>query len=192
MPLGGPPQAPLGSIRSTPCGAGRLLVELDDAHAAALAGGPAASTQRLQSTHSSRFSATIVTPASPALKMSTGQASSSFFASSESSATCSSSSTSMKIPFSVAHRAERLLDAVGDLVDPLDDRNAGGFEPRDLLGRRVLLALDDRAGVAEAHALHLLVVHELAGHERDDRQSSSRSRSRQSTSSASMRPPGSV
>ena len=41
-------------------------------------------------------------------------------------------------------------------------------EPRDLLGRRVGLALDDRAGVAEAHARHL--VHEAAGHEGDDRQ----------------------
>ena len=34
--------------------------------------------------------------------------------------------------------------------------------------RRVLLALDDRAGVAEGHARHL--VHEPAGHEGDDRE----------------------
>ena len=69
----------------------------------------------------------------------------------------------MKIPcFASLIVPERLLDPVGDLVDPLDDGDAGGLEAGDLLGRRVLVALDDRAGVAEAHALHLLVVHEPA------------------------------
>ena len=46
-------------------------------------------------------------------------------------------------------------------------------------------------GVAEAHPLHLLVVHELAGHEGDDRQPQSFSFTH-SESWASMRPPGSV
>src|SRR4051812_50208886 len=114
--------------------------------------------------------------------MSTGQTSSSFLASSASPATSSETSTSMKTPSCAdpdgpGREAEEpsgidfVLHDVRDLVDPLDDGDAGCLEARDLLRRRVLLALDDRAGVAEAHALHLLVVHELAGHEGDDRQS---------------------
>ena len=40
-------------------------------------------------------------------------------------------------------------------------------EARDLFGGGVFFALDDGAGVSEGHAGH--VVHEAAGHERDDR-----------------------
>ena len=73
----------------------------------------------------------------------------------------------MKMPVQLLGSAIRprpsvSLTRVGDLVDPLDHRDAGRLEAGDLLGGRVLGALDDRAGVAEAHALHLLVVHELA------------------------------
>src|SRR3954452_10332074 len=100
--------------------------------------------------------------------MSTGQTSSSLRASSTSPLTSSATSTSIKVPSASA--IELLLNDVRDLVDALDDRDAGGLEAGDLLGRRVLLALHDRAGVAEGHSLHLLVVHELARHERDDRQ----------------------
>src|SRR3954449_5722659 len=111
--------------------------------------------------------------------MSTGHTSASFRARSASRATASSTSTSMKIALAVAAwlmrphscwnlRSEPLLHEVGDLGDLLRDRDAGLLEARDLLGGRVRLALDDRAGVAEAHARHL--VHELAGHERHDRQ----------------------
>src|SRR3954454_22568022 len=105
--------------------------------------------------------------------MSTGQTSSSFAAISASLATESSTSTSMKTAlssFSANPCPQLLLHRLGDLVDPLDDRDPRFLEAGDLLGRGVLGALDDRAGVAEAHPLHLLVVHELAGHEGDDRQ----------------------
>src|SRR5919112_5358093 len=62
---------------------------------------------------------------------------------------------------------ELALHDLRDLGDLLRDRDAGLGEAGDLLGRGVLLALDDRAGMAEAHARHL--VHEPAGHERHDR-----------------------
>ena len=85
-----------------------------------------------------------------------------------------------------------LLHRVGDLVDPLDHGDPGGLEAGDLLRRGVLVALDDRAGVAEAHPLHLLVVHELAGHEGDDRQPRVVLARPTRPAAASMRPPGSV
>src|SRR5581483_1764124 len=59
--------------------------------------------------------------------------------------------------------AEPLADELRDLLDPLRDRDPGFLHALDLGRRRVFLALDDRARVPEAHALHL--VHEAAGHE---------------------------
>src|SRR5215207_9671873 len=103
--------------------------------------------------------------------MSTGQTSSSLAASAASPATASSTSMPMKIASLRIGRAplgELRLHDLGDLRDLLCDGDAGLREAGDLLSRRVLLALDDRAGVAEAHARHL--VHEAPGHERDDRQ----------------------
>src|SRR3954447_24497596 len=64
--------------------------------------------------------------------------------------------------------ADLLLDEVGDLRDLLGHGDPRVVESLDLLRGRVGLALDDRAGVAEAHARHL--VHEAAGHEGHDRQ----------------------
>src|SRR5271167_2644761 len=103
--------------------------------------------------------------------MSTGQTSASFAASAGSEAVASSTSIAMNVPslrIRAFLRADLLADHLRDVLDPLGDRDAGAFEALDLLGRRVLLALDDRARVPEAHAGHL--VHEAAGHERDDRQ----------------------
>src|SRR5581483_6735487 len=73
-------------------------------------------------------------------------------------------------PASAVHprRAQPLLHQRRDRLDALGDRDARGLHALDLVGRRVGLALDDRAGVAEAHARHL--VHEPPGHEGDDRQ----------------------
>src|SRR5215216_5073743 len=106
--------------------------------------------------------------------MSTGQTSSSLEASSASSRISPETSTSMKSPcsswVSANLRSQPLLDRLRDLVDPLDDRDAGRLEAGDLLRGRVLGALDDRPRVSEGHSLHLLFVHELAGHEGDDRE----------------------
>src|SRR5437588_9991249 len=127
--------------------------------------------QSRQSTHSSRLPSTISTRPSASLKMSTGQTSSSCAASSPSPATASSTSTAMKIPsscFSANRSPQLLLHRVGNLVDPLDHGDPGALEAGNLLRCRVLGALDDRPGVAEAHPLHLLLVHELSGHEGDD------------------------
>src|SRR5947208_15648372 len=99
--------------------------------------------------HSSRFSRTISTLPFAALKMSTGQASSSFLASSASSRISSETATSMNMPWSSCVsanlRPRSLPDRVRDLVDPLDYRDPGGFEPLDFLGGGVLGALDDGA-----------------------------------------------
>src|SRR3954470_17095542 len=106
--------------------------------------------------------------------MSTGHASWSRRARSASPRTESSISTSMNVPGirrsssggGVDSRggplAEALADELGDLRDLLGDGDAGVLEARDLLGRRAGAALDDRPGVAEAHARHL--VHEAARH----------------------------
>src|SRR3954452_6295297 len=97
--------------------------------------------------------------------MSTGQTSASVAAIAASPATSGDTSTSMKrldmaaLPDPGPHHS-------GDVLDPLGDLDAGRGEARDLLARRVLLALDDGAGVPERHAWHL--VHEAAGHEGDD------------------------
>src|SRR3954451_3754562 len=102
--------------------------------------------------------------------MSTGQTSSSFAASSPSPATASSTSMPMKIAslrIGGAPLGELRLHDLRDLGDLLRDRDAGLGEPGDLLRGRVLLALDDRAGMAEAHAGHL--AHEAPRHEGDDR-----------------------
>src|SRR4051794_35477872 len=53
-------------------------------------------------------------------------------------------------------RWQQGLHDVGYLRDLLGDRDPRVGEPGDLLGRGVLLALDDRAGVAEAHPRHLV------------------------------------
>src|SRR5918995_4279604 len=115
--------------------------------------------------------------------MSTGQTSSSLEAISASPAIESSTTIPMKIASRSGIRAssipsrrgrrtdrELLLDGAGDLVDPLDDRDAGILQAGDLLSGRVLGPLHDGSGMTEAHALHPLVVHELAGHEGDDGQ----------------------
>src|SRR5207244_2242467 len=119
--------------------------------------------------HSSMFSSTTWTLPSASAKIDTGQTSSSLAASSSSPATASSTSMPMKMAsLRIGGGSQLRPHDVRDLRDLLGDGDAGLGEAGDLLGRRVLLALDDRAGVAEAHARHL--VHEPAGHERDDRQ----------------------
>src|SRR4051794_11134582 len=123
--------------------------------------------------------------------MSTGQTSASLVATAVSWATASSTSTPMKVasaltplrspPRGIQPRALRTgiglrplyprqlgLHDLRDLADLPRDGDPRLGQARDLLARRVLLALDDRAGVAEAHARHL--VHEPPGHEGDDRQ----------------------
>src|SRR3954468_20394445 len=103
--------------------------------------------------------------------MSTGQASSSFFAMSASSRTSSATSTSMNVP-GISLRlhllADLLFHEVRDLADLLRHGDPGVVQALDLLRGGVGLALDDRAGVAEAHARHL--VHEASRHEGDDRE----------------------
>src|SRR6266540_2614625 len=104
--------------------------------------------------------------------MSTGQTSASLVATAVSWATASSTSTPMKMasaltpgspPRGVQPRALRMgsglrplcsvlqlgLHDLGDLRDLLGDGDPGLGQARDLLARRVLPALDDRAGVAE-------------------------------------------
>src|SRR4051812_26426493 len=114
--------------------------------------------QSAQSTHSSRFPSTISTRPSASVKMSTGQTSSSFAANSASPAIESSTSTAMNSPcssFSATDSSPQLLlHNVGDLIDPLDHPDPGSLEAGDLLRCSVLGALDDRAGVPEAHPLH--------------------------------------
>src|SRR3972149_3050546 len=58
---------------------------------------------------------------------------------------------------------QRLLHQCGDVRYLLRHADAGLAEAADFLGGGVLLALDDRAGMAEAHAGHR--VHETPGHE---------------------------
>ena len=96
----------------------------------------------------------------------------------------------MNIPsaMSVPCLLEPLFDERRNVLDALGDGDTGRLHALDLVGRRVGLALDDGAGVPEAHAGHL--VHEPSGHEGHD---GSRDLFTviQSASSASMRPPGS-
>src|SRR4051812_22523122 len=98
--------------------------------------------------------------------MSTGQTSASVAASAVSAAASGVTSTSMKRLDMGAIR-DLGPDHLGDVLDALGDIDARGVQPGDLLARGVLLALDDRAGVPEGHAWHL--VHDPARHERDDR-----------------------
>src|SRR5439155_12754718 len=108
---------------------------------------------------------TMSTLPSLLVKMSTGQTSSSFAASCGSPATASSTSMPMKMAsLRIGGRSELAPHDLRDLRDLLGDGDACLGEAGDLLGRRVLFALDDRAGVAEAHPRHL--VHEPAGHDR--------------------------
>src|SRR5215211_8891956 len=101
--------------------------------------------------------------------MSTGQTSVSLAASCASPVTASSTSMPMKIAsLRIGRRSQLRLHDLRDLGDLLRDGYAGLCEAGDLLRGGVLLALDDRSGVAEAHAGHL--VHEAARHEGDDRQ----------------------
>src|SRR5436190_1002381 len=100
--------------------------------------------------------------------MSTGHASLSRAARSPSAAAPSSTSTAMNVPSLLMRLArprsrgrplgELGFDHLGDVLDALGDRDPGAREARDLLRGGVLLAFDDRAGVAEGHAGHL--VHE--------------------------------
>src|SRR3954453_19688444 len=98
--------------------------------------------------------------------MSTGQTSASVAASATSAATSGATSTSMK-RLDMGPLGDLGPDHLGDVLDALGDIDARGAQPGDLLGRGVLPALDDRAGVPEGHARHL--VHDPARHERDDR-----------------------
>src|SRR5947208_12422230 len=101
--------------------------------------------------------------------MSTGQTSASLAASCPSPATASSTSMPMKIAsLRIGGGSQLAPHDLRDLRDLLGNGDPGLRQARDLLGGSVLLALHDRAGVAEAHARHL--VHEAPGHERDDRQ----------------------
>src|SRR5512132_1543915 len=106
--------------------------------------------------------------------MSTGQTSASLAATAASWAASSSTSTAMKIASALTrwspprgiqprvlrqgiglrplYLGELRLHQARDVLDALGHDDAGGGQARDLLARRVLLALDDRAGVAEAHA----------------------------------------
>src|SRR4051794_27374603 len=102
--------------------------------------------------------------------MSTGQTSASLAASCASPATVSSTSIPMKMAsLRIGGGSQLRLHDLRDLRDLLGDRDPCLGQSLDLLGSGVLLALDNRPGVAEAHAGHL--VHEAAGHERHDRQS---------------------
>src|SRR5207248_8211362 len=104
--------------------------------------------------------------------MSTGQASVSLAASSESAAAWSSTSTAMKMPSSLMRRSRPLsrgrplrelgFDHLGDVLDTLGDRDPRLGQAGDLLGGGVLLAFDDRAGMAEGHPRHL--IHEAPRH----------------------------
>src|SRR3954451_7750365 len=124
-----------------------------------------------QRMHSSMLPSTMSSFPQSSAKMSTGQTSSSFAASSASPATPSSTSMPMKIAslrIGGAPLGELRLHDLRDLGDLLRDGDARLSQPGDLLRGLVLLALDDRAGMAEAHAGHL--VHEAARHEGHDRQ----------------------
>src|ERR671933_756584 len=99
--------------------------------------------------------------------MSTGQTSVSLAAIAGSPAASSATSMPMKMPSERmgsdllrgdvdAALGELGLHDLRDLGDLLGDRDPGLRQARDLLARRVLLALDDRAGMAEAHARHLV------------------------------------
>src|SRR4051794_19099836 len=99
--------------------------------------------------------------------MSTGQTSASFAAMAASEATSEATSTSMK-RLDMGPLRDLRPHHPGDVLDPLGALDAGGVQPRDLLGRGALLPLDDRAGVPKGHARHL--AHDPARHERDDRQ----------------------
>src|SRR5437016_10397891 len=124
--------------------------------------------QSSHSTHSSRFSSTMRSlPSVSCAKMLTGQTSTSFLASAASAATARSTWTSMNMP-AISMSLQAFLHERRDVLDPLRHRDAGGLHALDLVGRGVGLPLDDRAGVAEAHAGHL--VHEATRHEGDDRQ----------------------
>src|SRR6185295_1857431 len=123
------------------------------------------------STHSSRFSSTMRSaPSFACAKMLTGQTSVSFFATAASLAAAASTSTLMNIPFGISAPClgETFFDEARDVLDAFGHRDAGGIHALDLVGGGVGLALDDGAGVAEAHARHL--VHEATGHEGDDRE----------------------
>src|SRR4051812_9006861 len=101
--------------------------------------------------------------------MSTGQTSASFAASCASPVTASSTSVPMKMAsLRIGGGSQLALHDLRDLRDLLPDGDACLCEAGDLLGGGVLLPLDDGAGVAEAHAGHL--VNEAPRHERDDRQ----------------------
>src|SRR3954467_9259312 len=97
--------------------------------------------------------------------MSTGQTSVSLAAMTASAATPGAISTSMK---RLDMLGDPRADHARDVLDPLGDLDTCRGEAGDLLGRRVLLTLHDRAGVAERHAGHL--VHEAPGHEGKDRE----------------------
>src|SRR5215831_5914301 len=104
-------------------------------------------------------------PSGRCAKMLTGHTSASFFATAGSRAAASSTRTSMKVPAMLLALREAPADQLGDVLDALRHRDARALHALDLGCRGVLAALDDRAGVAEAHALHL--VHEAARHEGD-------------------------
>ena len=110
-----------------------------------------------------------------------------------SAAAASSTSTAMKMPSFLmpgAPLGDLGPDDLGDVLDPLGDGDAGLRQARDLLGGRVLLAFDDRAGVAEAHARHLCLMKRPAMKATIGRRELCSVTQR--ASSASMRPPGSV
>src|SRR5207245_7504666 len=104
-------------------------------------------------------------PSASCAKMLTGQTSTSFLVSAASAATARSTWTSMNMP-GISLALQALLHERRDVLDPLRHRDARGLHALDLVGRGVGLPLDDRPGVAEAHARHL--VHEAARHEGDD------------------------
>src|SRR2546426_11842709 len=94
--------------------------------------------------------------------MSTGHASASLAASSESAAAWSSTSTATKMPSLLTGLprtrscwrplGELGPDHLGDVLDALGHRDPGAGEAGDLLRGGVLLAFDDRAWLARGHA----------------------------------------
>src|SRR5436190_21439865 len=98
--------------------------------------------------------------------MSTGHASVRLAASSGSAAAWSSTSTAMKMPSSLIRLSRPLsrrrplrelgFDHLGDVLDTLGDSDPRLVQAGDLLRGGVLLAFDDRAGMAEGHPRQLI------------------------------------
>ena len=122
-------------------------------------------------THSSRFSCTISSfRRRRRRRCRPGRPRRACAASSASRATASSTSTAMNERLAHGRSpGDPLVATIPGICEISSATTIPASARRAIFSRGgVLLALDDRAGVAEAHAGHL--VHEASGHERDDRQ----------------------